>query len=513
MNDLNKIFVNSNIKNNIQNLKANIDLIKILLDNKDIVPIDYINSLKRLESIYSCINTYIINVNPELTISSKLKSNLENINTYILESTKTLNIKDENITLKSLEDANINLEECLKIFYLNFFDKYIDIENKREILEAYNDIIKDTPEKKSLYTEIKDAKTNIDNIYKESSDVKSDINTLHDIVIKDAETIALKKNDIIENHEAINEINNDLAQIYDVISIDEENKDSIYTKIKEINKRVEDFHYEVSKAYEEILVDKEEKTSYKTSIITAKEEIEKFKKETNELVESIEEETIKINSFFDKIFGKENDDGTRKGGLSNKIDTLIENFEKYKNEQEIYNKDINNKREDTYNTLKDKIEDLIEGATSAGLAKSYSEKRKEYQNGINSWNYLFIILVFTIPIIAYFSIYILNKDTDLTISFLKTLPLVSPIVWFAWYASKRRNEYHVLMQEYAHKEAFTMSYSSFKKQLNELGEKDEELMKQLLKKSLEITSRNPVDFFEKGHNSPAEETYAKINNK
>ena len=70
------------------------------------------------------------------------------------------------------------------------------------------------------------------------------------------------------------------------------------------------------------------------------------------------------------------------------------------------------------------------------------------------------------------------------------LPFYGPAVWFAYYASKRRSEYQRLQQEYAHKEALAKSYDSYKKQIQELGQENNEMLVSLLNKAIDAIAHN-----------------------
>ncbi len=75
-------------------------------------------------------------------------------------------------------------------------------------------------------------------------------------------------------------------------------------------------------------------------------------------------------------------------------------------------------------------------------------------------------------------------------NFLQASPIVIPAVWFAIFTSRRRNEYQRLRQEYAHKEAVTRSYQSFKQQIDKLGERQDDMLSLLLKTAIKTIDYN-----------------------
>ncbi|MDD2325930.1 MAG: hypothetical protein PHW63_08030 [Alphaproteobacteria bacterium] len=70
------------------------------------------------------------------------------------------------------------------------------------------------------------------------------------------------------------------------------------------------------------------------------------------------------------------------------------------------------------------------------------------------------------------------------------LSIAAPIIWFAFFVSKLRSETQRLQQEYAHKTALSQSYMSFKKQITELKDQDDELIKKLLDATIDTVSYN-----------------------
>ncbi len=82
---------------------------------------------------------------------------------------------------------------------------------------------------------------------------------------------------------------------------------------------------------------------------------------------------------------------------------------------------------------------------------------------------------------------------------LQYAPLYIPAVWLAIFASKRRSENQRLIQEYAHKEALAKSYTSYKKQIDELEEEDQKLLVKLLDSAIDTISSNPSKTLDKKH--------------
>ena len=58
-----------------------------------------------------------------------------------------------------------------------------------------------------------------------------------------------------------------------------------------------------------------------------------------------------------------------------------------------------------------------------------------------------------------------------------------------------------LSQEYAHKVAIASSYESYKEQIKNLNEENQELLTKLMSSTIDIISKNPSDFLDKSKSS------------
>ena len=72
------------------------------------------------------------------------------------------------------------------------------------------------------------------------------------------------------------------------------------------------------------------------------------------------------------------------------LDDLKIKFSENITEQTKHFKEILENQEKKYNELYKKIESLLPGATSTGLAKAFEEKRKEFEQQTYFWNIVFI---------------------------------------------------------------------------------------------------------------------------
>lgn len=98
--------------------------------------------------------------------------------------------------------------------------------------------------------------------------------------------------------------------------------------------------------------------------------------------------------------------------------------------------------------------------------------KKSFDNPINRYSLLFMVsigllffgsLAITIDSIGayYINFKSLNDWNTVLRELINKLPFYLPIVWLAFFASRRLSEYQRLQQEYAHKEALAKSYHSY----------------------------------------------------
>ena len=201
--------------------------------------------------------------------------------------------------------------------------------------------------------------------------------------------------------------------------------------------------------------------------------------------------------------------GSLSSGSLERTNGLKQELENLKNELKEYADTQRSKHE----ALFSQIESLLPSAASAGLAAAYSTERAKYYKPI-IWSYsVFFCSVLAIAVI-YAGELLWGKlgDSSLFVNLLQKIlqvsPITIPLIWLAIYSSTRGSEYRRLEQEYAHKQALATSFSSFKKQVEELGETSSQinLLERLLSNMIDTVSKNASETLDKnhGHNTPFE---------
>lgn len=117
-----------------------------------------------------------------------------------------------------------------------------------------------------------------------------------------------------------------------------------------------------------------------------------------------------------------------------------------------------------------KLEGLLPGATSAGLASSYSEQKDIWSSPRKFW-----ALVFLIAMVALFSVAFINigqtgplTPENFISYFLARLPYLIAPIWLALYSANKHTIAGRLQEEYRHKETTSMSFEGYRRQLEEI---------------------------------------------
>lgn len=105
---------------------------------------------------------------------------------------------------------------------------------------------------------------------------------------------------------------------------------------------------------------KEQLDYYANEISQQNEAVHILKDDSSQVLEELK-------NFHIDIFGRENEEGEREGGLKNEIELRKEQLEKFKIQQQ-----------ERYKELNTQIETLLPGATSAGLSSAYKDMRETF---------------------------------------------------------------------------------------------------------------------------------------
>jgi hypothetical protein len=210
------------------------------------------------------------------------------------------------------------------------------------------------------------------------------------------------------------------------------------------------------------------------------------KQSADEIEQSLvdmEEELKELKLFYVKVFGKQNEEGELAGGMKAELEEYKQAFTEYESEHKSRIEELINE-----------IESLLPGAVSAGLASEYKKLKDECTGPINKFTNQFYIALSVLLVAGIVSfVFSVQKESvldSLIYNLLQGSPIILPAIWFAIFTSRRRNELERLRQEYAHKQAVTSSYQSFKEQIDRLGENQPEMLSALMNTAIKTIGNN-----------------------
>jgi len=150
------------------------------------------------------------------------------------------------------------------------------------------------------------------------------------------------------------------------------------------------------------------------------------------------------------------------------------------------------------------IESLLPGATSAGLASSFDDRRKAFLKPQNRWQWLFVGSVLAIVAVTFTS-FLHGLQTapptyeELVRLWLTRLPLIGALVWLGMHASHEAALAKRLEEDYGYKAAISSCFEGFKEQMSAIdtGVAANSALAALLKNTLDIIATPPGRIYEK----------------
>lgn len=343
-------------------------------------------------------------------------------------------------------------------------------------------------------------------IFKDEEKTKLLQNILQSIQNNSLQTEIEKINDINNKYDEIMQKKEETANILQEMETQQKQINNIYQTIfnkengssseaLEDIQKAQECAQELQESYQKFYDTQDSQGNVTQGIIT------KLDKACTQIQEN-EQKINELDKFYIKVFeGEKNETGdTIKKSLR---DTLDEHTKKLN--------DLHNSKENKLNTLisekeeklaqlyankEQEINNLLPGATTAGLAKAYQEEKKRIGKSIVWWNCIFAIsaLVFIGSFGAYF--YFSLQESFTYTSFLRSLPFWIFSGFFTYYSTKQIAKYMRLQSEYTHKETLNATYIGYKEQIDG-AENNKELNQKLLEIMLNSAKLNPSNTLEK----------------
>jgi len=132
-----------------------------------------------------------------------------------------------------------------------------------------------------------------------------------------------------------------------------------------------------------------------------------------------------------------------------------------------------------------RVEGLLPGATSAGLASSFNKQRSRFTSPQRQWLRTFVVCIGVLVVLAlpsFLAAIGLNwsgQRTDESWSaawrnLVLRLPIVFPVVWLAIYAGRNYMMSLRMEEDYAYKEAISTAFEGYKREMEKIGADESE---------------------------------------
>ena len=404
----------------------------------------------------------------------------------ILDDVKDSQVKINNAynEIYDIDDSNIPLKDSSSILN-NFRQANDNLTSKKQEIDGILDDVKDSQVKiNNAYNEIYDIDdSNIP--LKDSSSILNNFRQANDNLTSKKQEIDGILDDVKDSQVKINNAYNEIYDIHDD-NIELKDSSSILNNLKQANDNASKIIETYIKFYGQ-----EDVNGVPTQGIISK---------LKSACEEIEESMDKINDlkdFYKEVFEGAGDGENLKDDVKDDEKALVDFLADKRKELA----DTIKKTREDLKKLKDKIEELLPGATSAGLADAYKKQREDAEKGLLIWNKVFwasvsiFLVVFAIYLILSF------REGFSYVSVLRSLPLWVFSGFFTFYSTQQISEYKRISNEYRHKESLASSYVGFEKLIEET--EDEGLRTKLLENTVDAIKTNPSDKIKGGGQLPS----------
>ncbi len=378
---------------------------------------------------------------------------------------------------KEIEDVLTRINEKL----LDINNLYEKLENSYSINKAFIDENSDDSLKKLVNDELAIIKSQSNDVSKMVNQLKESfefltslqnngknrIQYIYDLLSdKVLEDIKEKSESFYKSYnEVFNGENGDLAE--DFITK--------YEKINNLYKKLYESNNDKQSVSEE-LEEKIDNFFEKYSILIKNDDNNSIYDEFIKKNDDFNNKKIKLDSFYNKIFGNEKEDTK---SLNNELEQRMKRLQE----------------------IEEEAKKIISLSSDAGLAGGFHQKVKEVK--INKYVSLgvFVIVLIIMGVFNFNTIDFDNlKEIDL-VSIITRFMINIPFLWIATVANINLNKYTKLEQEYSHKESLAKSFERYKTEIEKLdnidNDKSNSLMISLMELNIEAFKVNPANSIDK----------------
>lgn len=285
------------------------------------------------------------------------------------------------------------------------------------------------------------------------------------------------------NQERITEVQEEIEQI-------EERCGKLSDKLAE----KKDLLNEIESNKKQSKQDRKEIEQIRNKVENRKNQVEKLKNQIENTKDSLDKKltstTAKkedIDVFFEKVFGEEDEDGNMQGGLKQRLNKKEDQVDQVIADSEEKFEELLDGMEEDYDKLYSKIESLLPGAASVGIAKSFMTQKESYTTPKTLWMGVFFISIVLLGYTSSLDIGSYDSIESVLSGILGKLPLYAALIWLGTFAAKRYKENRRLEEEYAHKEVLARSYQGYEREFGDNKATSEKLQKAVIN----AFARNP----------------------
>jgi hypothetical protein len=153
----------------------------------------------------------------------------------------------------------------------------------------------------------------------------------------------------------------------------------------------------------------------------------------------------------------------------------------------------------------EKVENLLRGATSAGLAHAFDQRRQTFLKPHGLWQWVFIgslVLLVILALNGLWTVYHIDKAPqwdELVRMWLSRIPLVGALVWLAMHASREAALAKRMEEDYGYKSAIATCFEGFRKEMTaiDMSMKSDSALAKLCADTLTTMATPPGRIYDK----------------
>ena len=146
-----------------------------------------------------------------------------------------------------------------------------------------------------------------------------------------------------------------------------------------------------------------------------------------------------------------------------------------------------------------RVEDLLPGAASAGLASAYKQRKENIARSKGRWIAGFVLTLMGLAGMAIWIVIQFQNQKEGSMEWwlflLQRAPLTFPFIWLGWFFSRNYGHAVRLEEVYAFKEAISQSFEGYKNQMKEVT--PDKGLPNLCENVISILSESPLTVFDR----------------